>query len=296
MGYKKLSKEQELQLVEEYKKGTPVVELMNKYGFKTKKSITDKVKKYYPNNYNEIIACAKDNRRGYTYSLEKITSPFDAYLIGLMLTDGYVLSDRDGLGLDLTDKDCIEFIAQTIGLHYKEYSDNIHKTKYRILITVPGIVKQVERFGIIKNKSLIVPAPELLKEEEQYIPYIIRGIIDGDGSVAKTSYGGAQFYIATMSKQFADWIKEILTYRFFMEDIHIHQTVQGIYRIETANQYNILKLIAIVYNKPFGMSRKYKELRTTFRDYNHDALLDKDDCIVQTTTDNLVHESVSGKE
>ncbi len=44
------------------------------------------------------------------------------------------------------------------------------------------------------------------------------------------------------------------------------------------------------------MSRKYKELRTTFRDYNHDALLDKDDCIVQTTTDNLVHESVSGKE
>ena len=40
-----------------------------------------------------------------------------------------------------------------------------------------------------------------------------------------------------------------------------------------------------VYNKPFGMSRKYKSLRTTFRDYNHDALLDKDDCIVQTATD-----------
>ena len=45
MGYKKLSKEQELQLVEEYKQGTPVIELMNKYGYKTKKSITDKVKK-----------------------------------------------------------------------------------------------------------------------------------------------------------------------------------------------------------------------------------------------------------
>ena len=31
MGYKKLSKEQELQLVEEYKQGTPVIELMAKY-------------------------------------------------------------------------------------------------------------------------------------------------------------------------------------------------------------------------------------------------------------------------
>lgn len=285
MGYKKLSKEQELQLVEEYKKGAPVIELMGKYGFKTKKSIADKIKKYYPDDYTQIVEEARNNRRGYTYSLEKITSPFDAYLIGLLLTDGYVLSDRDGLGLDLIDEDCIQFIANTIGLKYKSYSDNIHKTKHRLLINVPGIVKQVERFGVIPRKSLIVPQPQLLQEEIQYIPYLIRGIIDGDGSVAKTSYGGAQFFIVTMSKEFADWIYNILTYNFFMEDIHICQNEQGIYRIESANQYNILKLIAIVYNKPFGMNRKYMELRKTFRDYNRDALLDKDDCIVQTTTD-----------
>ena len=47
----------------------------------------------------------------------------------------------------------------------------------------------------------------------------------------------------------------------------------------------ILKLIALVYNKPFGMNRKYNNLRKTFRDYNNDALLDKDDGIVQTTTE-----------
>lgn len=32
------------------------------------------------------------------------------------------------------------------------------------------------------------------------------------------------------------------------------------------------------------MNRKYKDLRKTFRDYNGDALLDKDEGIVQTTT------------
>ena len=284
MGYKKLSKEQEIQLVEEYKQGTPVIELMNKYGYKTKKSIIDKVKKYYPENYEEIIKEAQDSRRGYVYSLEKLTSPFDAYLIGLLLTDGYVLSDRDGLGLDMTDEDAISFVAKTIGTNYKSYNDGVHKTRHRVLITIPGISKQVERFGIIPNKSTILPTPKLLDEEKQFLPYIIRGIIDGDGCVSKTSYGGSQFYICTMSKDFAIWIAEVLKNNFFMDDIAIRISENGLYRIETSNQYNILKLIAIVYNKPFGMNRKYSYLRKTFRDYNSDALLDKDDGIVQTTT------------
>lgn len=284
MGYKKLSQEQELILIEEYKNGTPVQELMNKYGYKTKKSITDKVKKYYPDKYDEILKIAQDSRRGYTYSLEKITSPFDAYLVGLLMTDGYVLSDRDGVGLDMTDEDVISFVAKTIGTTYKTYSDGIHKPKHRVLITIPGFSQQVSRYGILPNKSKIMPPPSLFEEEEMYLPYLIRGIIDGDGSVSKTSYGGAQFYIVTMSEKFADWIVDVLKNRFFMEDIHKNQSKTGLYRIDTANQYNILKLIAIVYNKPFGMMRKYNLLRKTFRDYNNDALLDKDDGIVQTTT------------
>ena len=58
MGQKKLSKELELQLVEEYKQGASVNSLMAKYGFASKKSITDKVKKHYPDTYNEIIEIA----------------------------------------------------------------------------------------------------------------------------------------------------------------------------------------------------------------------------------------------
>ena len=285
MGYKKLSKEQELQLVEEYRKGTPVVELMAKYGYKTKKSITDKVKKYYPDEYENIIKEAQSGRRGYTYSLSELTSPFDAYLVGLLLTDGYVLSDRDGLGLDMTDEDVIAFVANTIGTKYTSYDIENKKTHYRVLITIPGISSEAKRFGIVPRKSNIVPEPQLMEKERKFLPYIIRGIIDGDGSVAKTSYGGSQFFIVTKSEVFANWIKKVLENDFFMEDISIRISSEGLYRIETANQYNILKLIALVYNKPFGMNRKYNNLRKTFRDYNNDALLDKDDGIVQTTTE-----------
>lgn len=285
MGYKKLSKEQELQLVEEYRKGTPVVELMAKYGYKTKKSITDKVKKYYPDEYENIVKEAQSGRRGYTYSLSELTSPFDAYLVGLLLTDGYVLSDRDGLGLDMTDEDVIAFVANTIGTKYTSYDIENKKTHYRVLITIPGISAEAKRFGIVPRKSNVVPEPQLVEKERKFLPYIIRGIIDGDGSVTKTSYGGSQFFIVTKSEVFANWIKKVLENDFFMDDISIRISSEGLYRIETANQYNILKLIALVYNKPFGMNRKYNNLRKTFRDYNNDALLDKDDGIVQTTTE-----------
>lgn len=36
MGYQKISKEDELKLVEEYRNGAPVSELMSRYGYKTK--------------------------------------------------------------------------------------------------------------------------------------------------------------------------------------------------------------------------------------------------------------------
>lgn len=283
MGYKKLSNEQELQLVKDYLDGAPVNALMKKYGFKTKKSITDKVKKHYPENYKEIIEKAKINRKGYNYILDKINNEFDAYYIGLLMADGYISRDTD-VGIDLVDEDCIAFLSKTIGKEYKTYTQDNYKTRYRLILTEKELVNNLKRFGIISRKSHIIEPPELLPEEEKFIPYIIRGIIDGDGTVSPTSYGGAQFHIVSMSEKFIDWIKYILENRLFMIDIHKSQAASGIWKIETSNQYNILKLISIVYNKPFGMSRKYKLLRKTFRDYNNDPLLEGDG-IVQTTTD-----------
>ena len=283
MGYKKLSNEQEFQLVQEYIDGAPVKVLMERYGFATKKSIMDKVKKYYPDNYKELIENARNNRKGYNYKLEKIENEFDAYYLGLLLTDGYIVGETK-VGIDLIDEDCIQFLSKSIGKQYKSYPQENHQTKYRLIISDKELVSNLKRLGVVKNKTYIIKAPQLLKEEEKFIPYILRGIIDGDGCVSPTSYGGAQFFIVTMSEEFANWIIDILENKLYMIDIHKRQTESGIWRIETSNQYNILKLIALVYNKPFGMMRKYNKLKKTFRDYNNDTLLDKVDGIVQTTT------------
>lgn len=43
-----------------------------------------------------------------------------------------------------------------------------------------------------------------------------------------------------------------------------------LYSIGSADQGNIQKLLALSYNKPFGMMRKYNQITETFRDYNQD--------------------------
>lgn len=279
MGYKKYSKEQELQIVEEYRQGVSVEILREKYGFKTRKSITDKVKKYFPNDWENIKQQNKNAKKGYCYKMEKLSNEFDAYFLGLLLTDGYIVSNRNQVGIDLADEDCISFLSKTIGKEYKTYSSNRQheldgkiiqdkKNKYRILLSDKELIKNLERFGMIEHKTDIIPAPKLLLEEERYIPYIIRGIIDGDGNIdVRDNVIG--FRICSKSLEFAEWIKDVLINKMFMQDIKLYKNEKNLFIIETHQILNIFKLLALSYNKPFGMERKYNKIRETFRDYNN---------------------------
>nr|DAL45319.1 MAG TPA_asm: LAGLIDADG-like domain [Caudoviricetes sp.] len=85
---------------------------------------------------------------------------------------------------------------------------------YRLLLSDKDLITNIERFGIIEHKTDIIPAPSLLPEEEKYIPYIIRGIIDGDGTfdIRNNTIG---MRVATKSKVFAEWIKTVLEEKMF---------------------------------------------------------------------------------
>lgn len=273
MGYKLHTTEEEKKMVQEYIDGAPINALLEKYGYKTKKSITDKVKKYAS---IEAIEIAKENRKGYTINFDGVTNLFNAYFLGLMLTDGYI-QDKNKFGIDLTDEDCIKFLSNVTGKEYKSYSDGEHKKiQHRIIFSNNKVVQNLSRYGVVPNKSKILEAVKLTEEEEKYLPYIIRGIIDGDGCVYKTSYGAPAFYICSASENFIKWVKSVLENKFYFKELSIVQSKEGLWRIDTANQQNILKLLILVYDKPYGMSRKYNFIRETFRDYNRDNLLIED--------------------
>lgn len=195
---------------------------MIKYNFSTKKSITDKVKKHSGENYKELIEQARINRKGYSYSFDKIHNQFDAYFLGLLLTDGYISTRERDVGIDLVDEDCIKFLSTVIGKPYKAYQPvgKGKKTRYRLILSDKNLVEQLSKYGVVHNKTYNLGPINLKSEEEKFIPYIIRGIIDGDGNVTPTSYGAPAFKIYTASEKFADWLKYILENKMYMIDIH----------------------------------------------------------------------------
>lgn len=278
MGRKKYSNEEEKKIVEEYISGVGVEQLKEKYGFKTRKSITDKIKKFYPDDYEEIIKDKRILKKGYTYSFEKIENCFNAYFLGLLLTDGYVIKNTCEIGIDLSDEDCIKFLSDTIGKDYKTYpvpeNGKAKKDRHRLILSLPGEKGNMERLGLVPNKTLTLQPPKLTKNEEKYLPYIIRGLIDGDGSIYANGYGAPTIAFVCASLDFITWVKNVLENKLFLKDITIHKHQdREFYELKTSNQENILKILILVYDKPFGMSRKYKKLRKMFRDYNKDNLL-----------------------
>lgn len=279
-----LSVEEEKQLVQEYLDGTSVQVLCAKYGYKTKQSIMNKVRKHHPNP-EEAIKQARQNRKKWSYDISEIRNNFDAYFVGLMLTDGYISTRGTDAGIDLIDEDAIALISKVTGKEYKkyEYSDTDkafgkyeRKDRFRIILSGKDIVEQLARYGVVQKKTHTLSGFTLKEEEYKFIPYLIRGIIDGDGCVFQTSYGSPAFYIISASKAFIQWCKQLLENHLYLSQVSITKSKEGLYKLSTAAQDDILKLITLVYEKPFGMARKRDKLIEMFRDYNSDLLLQQD--------------------
>ena len=159
---RRLSENEERKMVKEYIQGASINTLMIKYGFASGKSITDKVKKYHKDDYKQKIQEAKSNRKNYHIDMKQIDCEFNAYFIGLMLTDGYI-QDHNRFGIQLTDEDCIHFISKVTNKEYKAYKtqNENHKPYYRIIFSDKEQINFMKRYGIVRNKSKIIPAPIL---------------------------------------------------------------------------------------------------------------------------------------
>ena len=76
-----------------------------------------------------------------------------------------------------------------------------------LIINSKEIKKDLEILGIIANKSLTVPFPNV---PEEYLASFVRGVIDGDGWVQKTGYvmnvtSGSQDFAEGLLSVFQSW-------------------------------------------------------------------------------------------
>lgn len=254
-----ISKHDEEDMIKLYKEGLSAAEIAPKYGFKTSKSVYDILKKY-----NIERRTQEENRKikvKYSdFTFKKIDSIFKAYYLGILLSDGYI-SRKDTVGVQMCDKDVVEFIASTLQVNVsiiKKKNPNC-MLMYRTLIFGKELVNELVRLGVVEHKSLITPGPNLYDDEKQYLPWILRGLLDGDGWIRKD---GKEFFFCSASKEMSDWFCSALI-SLGMTNIaskFAPNEYNGVYYVRTGIQSNIEILKSKIYNVPYGMKRKYNRL------------------------------------
>lgn len=257
----------EKEIVSKYMSGVSAKKLCEIYGFKTNKSITDKVKKY---GFDIKDAKPSEEKPYMLFSLSKIDTPSKAYILGVIMTDGNIDEETGHFEINSTDEDLMQFISSYIQKDYKSYesyktSENDisrHKTIHRIVFKNKQLTDELKRFGMENNRSTNMKSPKFNADEIKYLPYVIRGMIDGDGWVRKD---GKEFYICSGSEEFAYWVKYTLENFLYMQSININMLERDwngrpsyIWYVRTAIDKNINILKTIVYDTHMGMSRKFK--------------------------------------
>jgi hypothetical protein len=256
----KVSRKDEYDIINLYNEGYSSNEISKIYGYKTHNSILQKLDKFHipKRSCNELRMI---NKSYSSFSMEAIDSQEKAYFLGLLITDGYVSFERGYIGLEMTDKDAIEFISTYVNIQYTTIkpTGKAKLNKYRIILYSRQLLEQVQRLGIIYKKTYETPGPQLREDEIKYIPSIIRGIIDGDGWIRND---GKEFFICSASQKFISWCESMLILIGFVniKINFISNEFNGIYIIRTGKSRNIELLKNLIYDVPFGMSRKYIRL------------------------------------
>lgn len=133
-----------------------------------------------------------------------------AYVIGMIIADGSlrgIKAKQYNIGITQKNRDILDKISDAVhggNIHKVNRSWSLHlnsKHAYGVLI---------EKYGLPpgQKKSYTVRIPHRIIEREDLLPHCIRGIFDGDGSVAR---GGTHFSFSSGSIALLNDIANVLT-------------------------------------------------------------------------------------
>lgn len=241
------------------------------YGFKSQKSVADKLKadgvvlRTGQNLYTTMKSYSDD-------IFESIDSEWKGYFLGLLLTDGWVTGDST-IGYSSVDKDVVEYLSELTGKNI-QFVDRKNKTfinqtgytcmisdEYRLMFSSKKMVEDLKRLSVVNNKTNILKGPNLTTDELIYLPQILRGIIDGDGTLGFPSnhVGSIYFRITSASEKFIDWCIWALKV-LGMRNINKRNISENFWEINSAQAHNVEILVHSIYAEELGMNRKRNKL------------------------------------
>lgn len=190
--YCKFTISEEKQIIEEYKQGSSMAALGRKW--QCDPSTIKNILKAYGES-GRTLSEARRNYLGYTInenSFKTITTPEQAYWLGVMYSDGYIshnpYTNKFGISVSKKDEEWLQkfkdFLQYNGTINTYQVTETGYKpgTEYvRLLVGNNEIVHDLELLGVVEHKSkLLSQLPEI-----PFLDDFIRGYIDGDGSLRK---------------------------------------------------------------------------------------------------------------
>lgn len=140
---------------------------------------------------------------------ENIDTQDKAYFLGLLMSDGYIITTlynkEVGLALKAEDKYILDKLNNYISPNKKVSQ---YKNSYKWKVISPKIYEDLKKYGIVENKSTTeYHYPNIPKE---YDKDFIRGYFDGDGCISIKSSGYNVISFCGNSKLFLEDLSKVL--------------------------------------------------------------------------------------
>jgi DNA-binding transcriptional regulator WhiA len=166
-----------------------------------------------------------------------------AWVLGLFVADGHVNKKLHSIYFSQKDERILQLIAKYMEADYVLAPTGPTKSTPTLLINSKEIKKDLEMLGIVANKSLTVPFPNV---PEEFLASFVRGVIDGDGSVGKEGYS---MHVTSGSLNFAEGLLSVFRSWRLKSDITslVGQTGNTIYCVWIRGKLELLKLADLVY-------------------------------------------------
>ena len=173
-------------IIEMYNTGLSMITIANHFGFKS----YGPIRKILINHGFNLTSRKGSNSR--TKSLnenyfDKIDTPNKAYILGWIISDGYVTKNK--LKFGIKDLEILEFIKSEMQSEHKiseifKYDNRTKKTyqQYTLQICSKKISESLNKLNIWQAKSFTVDLPII---DKSLYSHLIRGIFDGDGYIGK---------------------------------------------------------------------------------------------------------------
>ena len=117
---------------------------------------------------------------------ETIDSEEKAYFLGLIIADGNVYKEPNSgrqhsisITLDENDKYLLEKFKEVLNANTAISQDGRGCNQFAVRSDL--MAEDLKKYGVVERKSLITYLPQI---DDNYMNHLIRGIFDGDGSIA----------------------------------------------------------------------------------------------------------------